>query len=105
MIDIIIKYVQRHPWQTIEHLVVAILLTTCFGQQRCPPACSRSAPPAPLHILDAPEVVKAPPPTMDVKGLAPGQALHAADARGDIYRLVLQEPLYVVNAYFTRAVR
>ena len=99
-----IQYVQRHPWQAAEHLLCVTLLVLWL---RCPhnPCTPPPPTPGPRHIFDTPEVRKAPPPTMDVSGLNPGEALHAADARGDIYRLVLQAPLFVVNTYFTKAVR
>lgn len=104
LLDTINSYVQRHPWQTIEHLVVLILL--CTHLSNSPRGNSTpDLPPGNLDVFDSPEVHKAPPPTMDVTGLAPGHALHAGDARGDIFRLVLQAPQYVVNAYYTRAVR
>lgn len=98
------QYVQRHPWQAAEHLLLCAALLLLL-MSRCPNNAPLTTSPGPLNILDdAPLVHKAPPPTMDVTGLAPGQALQAGDARGDIYRLVLQAPRYVVNAYFTRAV-
>lgn len=100
------SYIQRHPWYTLEHIVLCILVVHFLLQLRPSPTSSSPSPtiqPPSIHILESPDVHKAPPPTLDISTLQPGNSVHASDNRGHIHRFVLQAPLYVVNAYFTKA--
>ncbi len=98
------SYIQRHPWYTFEHIFLCILIIYIIQKNPPPIRTTHHIPPSPpIDILQSPDVHKAPPPTLDISTLQPGNSLHASDNRGNIHRFVLQAPLYVVNAYFTKA--
>lgn len=104
LVTSIVWYAHLHPWRTIEHCAVIILVlhisfnmstarhhataaAMCSADER--PCCCPAHSEGPLSVFSSPLVTRGPLPSMSLAGVAPGQVVQHHDFRGDIYRMQL----------------